>query len=194
MSTSGSPFTPDRAEDGEPDRQSRVGMPAPPVHGQAYVAGEIRDFSLEELRGRWVVLLFYPLDFTFICPTELRAFGEDLEAFRTLGAEVVAASVDSVYAHKAWLERDLPQVRYPVLSDITKQVARTYGVLDEDQGVALRGTFIVDPNGVIQYQVVSALSVGRSTDETLRVLQGLQTGELCPVNWRPGQQTLGEAA
>ena len=173
--------------------QPRVGLPAPSFQGQAYVSSEIREVSLDAFRGQWVVLVFYPLDFTFICPTELRAFADDLEKFHVLRAEVVAVSVDSVYSHKAWFERDLPEVHYPVVSDITKQIARDYGVLDEARGVALRGTFIIDPEGIVQYQVISAQGLGRSTEETLRSLQALQTGELCPVNWRPGQRTLGVA-
>lgn len=172
----------------------RPGQVAPDFTGEAYVGGAIRELSLQAFRGKWTVLLFYPLDFTFICPTELRAFGRSLEEFHARDANVIAISVDSVYSHQAWCERDLPDVRYPVLSDITKQIARDYGVLDEAKGIALRGTFIIDPEGIVQYQVVSALNVGRSSDETLRVLEALQTGELCPVNWRPGQRTLGQAA
>ena len=171
----------------------RVGLPAPDFTGEAYVRGEITELSSQKLRGKWAVLVFYPLDFTFVCPTELRAFGQDAEAFRKLGAEVVAISVDSVYAHKAWCERGLPEVRYPLVSDMTKQIAREYGVLDEAKGIALRSTFIVDPEGIVQYQVVSADNVGRSTAEILRSLQALQTGALCPVNWRPGAKTLRTA-
>jgi peroxiredoxin 2/4 len=170
----------------------RVGLPAPYLDGQAYVNGQIRDLSLDEYRGKWVVLVFYPLDFTFVCPTELHAFARDLDKFHQLGAEVVAVSVDSIHSHKAWFARELPDVRYPVLSDITRQITHDYGVLEPTQGVALRGTFIIDPQGIVQYQVVSALNLGRSTDETLRALQALQTGELCPVDWRPGQPTLGK--
>jgi len=172
----------------------RIGQPAPAFRAQAYQNGEFKDVALSDLHGRWVVLVFYPLDFTFVCPTELRAFAEHYEAFRASGADVIAASVDSVYTHKAWFERDLPMVQYPVLSDITKSIARSYEVLDEAGGVALRGTFIIDPEGVLQYMVVAGLNSGRSTDETLRALQALQTGELCPANWRPGDRTLGAAA
>ena len=170
----------------------RVGMPAPNFTAEAYICGEITTLSLDTLGERWKVLVFYPLDFTFICPTELRAFGREVEAFREVGAEVIAISVDSVYSHKAWCERDLPEVRYPLISDITKQIARDYGVLDEQKGYTLRGTFIIDPAGIVQYQVVSAENLGRSTGETLRSLQALQTGERCPVNWRPGEITLGK--
>lgn len=171
-----------------------IGSPAPAFEADAYTDGEIRTIRLEDYRGRWIVLVFYPLDFTFVCPTELRAFAEAQDAFRASNAEIVAVSVDSVYAHRAWVARDLPEVRYPLVSDLTKRIAREYGVLDEDKGVALRGTFVIDPEGVVQYQVVSNLDTGRSTEETLRCLQALQTGERCPANWRPGGRTLGRAA
>jgi peroxiredoxin (alkyl hydroperoxide reductase subunit C) len=171
-----------------------IGKPAPDFHAKAYHNGEFSDVALSNLRGRWVVLVFYPLDFTFVCPTELLAFAEQYGEIQKLGAEVVAISVDSVYSHKAWIERDLPAVRYPVVSDLTKAIAHAYGVLDEQAGIALRGTFIIDPEGVVQYAMVAGPALGRSTEETVRVLQALQTGELCPANWRPGQKTLGKVA
>jgi peroxiredoxin (alkyl hydroperoxide reductase subunit C) len=167
-----------------------VGRPAPAFKAQAYVAGEIRDVSLADHKGRWVCLFFYPLDFTFVCPTELRAFAKRLEEFDAEDCDVMAASVDSVYSHKAWIERDLAEVEYPVLSDITHAISRDYGVLIEDQGIALRGTFLIDPEGVLRYAVVSDLNLGRSTDETLRVLRAAKTGGLCPADWTPGTPTL----
>ncbi len=172
---------------------AKVQEKAPDFRAQAWVNGQIKDVSLKDFHGKWVVLIFYPLDFTFVCPTELRAFAQNYEAFQKEGAEVVAISVDSVHSHKAWIAKDLPEVKYPVVSDIQKTIARDYGVLLEDKGIALRGTFIIDPHGVLQYQVVAALGLGRSTDETLRVLQALKTGELCPANWKPGAKTLGKA-
>ena len=168
----------------------KVHHKAPEFKAQAVVNGEIKDVSLSEYRGKWVVLVFYPLDFTFVCPTELRAFAENHDAYKKIGAEIMAISVDSVYCHDAWLKRDLPEVKYPMVSDITKAISQDYGILDEEKGIALRGTFVIDPEGVVQYQVTSGLGLGRSTDETLRVLQALQTGENCPANWRPGQKTL----
>ena len=171
---------------------AQVLQKAPDFQVQAYVDGQIKNVSLSDYRGRWVVLVFYPLDFTFVCPTELRAFAEQHEAFKKLGAEVLGISVDSPYSHKAWVERDLPSVKYPILSDLKKTVARDYGVLDEAKGIALRGTFIIDPEGVLQYSVIAGLNTGRSTDETLRALQACQSGELCPANWRPGGKTLGK--
>lgn len=150
---------------------------------------------LSDYRGKWLVLFFYPLDFTFVCPTEITALSDRYEEFKELGADVLGVSIDSVYSHRAWIQtpRDkngLGQLKFPLGSDITKQVSRDYGVLLEDKGIALRGLFIIDPDGILRYQVVHDLNIGRSVDETLRVLQALQTGGLCPVNWKPGQKTL----
>ena len=151
--------------------------------------------KLSDYQGKWLVLFFYPLDFTFVCPTEIRGFNSRLEDFRKVGAEILGVSVDSVYSHRAWVKTGqadggLGGLGYPLASDITKQVARDYGVLLEEQGIALRGLFIIDPEGIVRYQVVSDLSIGRSVDETLRVLQALQSGGLCPIDWQPGESTL----
>ena len=151
--------------------------------------------KLSDYSGRWLVLLFYPLDFTFVCPTELTSFSDRYDDFQGVGADVVGVSTDSVHSHRAWLKtpRDkggVEGLRYPLASDITKSVARDYGVLIEEQGVALRGLFVIDPEGVLRYAVVHDLNVGRSADETLRVIQALQTGGLCQADWRPGQETL----
>ncbi|MDQ3917286.1 MAG: peroxiredoxin [Acidobacteriota bacterium] len=150
---------------------------------------------LYDYRGKWLVLLFYPLDFTFVCPTELTTFSDRYEDFLGIGADVIGVSTDSVHSHRAWLKtpRDkggVEGLKYPLASDITKQVARDYGVLIEDKGIALRGLFVIDPEGVLRYAVVHDLNVGRSADETLRVIQALQTGGLCQAEWRPGQETL----
>jgi peroxiredoxin (alkyl hydroperoxide reductase subunit C) len=151
--------------------------------------------KLADYQGKWVVLLFYPLDFTFVCPTELTTFSDRYEDFIGIGADVIGVSTDSVHSHRAWLKtpRDkggVEGLQYPLASDITKQVARDYGVLIEDKGVALRGLFVIDPEGTLRYAVIHDLNVGRSADETLRVIQALQTGGLCQAEWRPGQETL----
>ncbi len=151
--------------------------------------------KLSDYQGKWVVLLFYPLDFTFVCPTELTTFSDRYEDFIGIGADVIGVSTDSVHSHRAWLKtpRDkggVEDLQYPLASDITKQVARDYGVLIEDKGVALRGLFVIDPEGTLRYAVIHDLNVGRSADETLRVIQALQTGGLCQAEWRPGQETL----
>ena len=170
-----------------------LGKPAPDFTGViAYHKGEFHPISLQSYLGKWLVLFFYPRDFTFICPTELRGFSKHKSEFDELHAEVLGASTDSEWSHKAWFERDLPEVEYPVLADTTQKIARDYEVLNEKDGSAERGLFILDPEGILRYALVSAGSVGRSIKETLRVLTALQTGERCPVEWEPGQETLGK--
>lgn len=154
-----------------------------------------QDVSLADYFGKWLVLFFYPLDFTFVCPTEITAFSDAAAQFRAVGADVLGVSVDSKFVHRAWIKtpRDkggLGELNFPLASDLTKDVSRRYGVLKEDAGISLRGLFIIDPKGVLQYSVIHNLDVGRSVDETLRVLQAFQTGGLCPANWKPGQKTL----
>ncbi|HVF57891.1 MAG TPA: peroxiredoxin [Pyrinomonadaceae bacterium] len=151
--------------------------------------------KLTDYNGKWLVLLFYPLDFTFVCPTELTTFSDRYEDFQGIGAEIIGVSTDSVYSHRAWLQtpRDkggVEGLKYPLAADVTKKVSNDYGVLIEDKGIALRGLFVIDPEGVLRYKVVHDLNVGRSSDETLRVIQALQTGGLCQAEWRPGQKTL----
>lgn len=170
----------------------QVGKPAPEFTAQAVVDGAIKDVSLKDYRGKWVVLFFYPLDFTFVCPTEIKGFDEHFGEFQKSNAQVLGISVDSVYSHLDWM-KDLGNLKFPLLSDLTKRISREYGVLKEDQGISFRGTFLIDPEGVLRSYVVNDLSVGRSVEETLRLVQAFQTGELCPVGWKPGQQTLGAA-
>jgi peroxiredoxin 2/4 len=173
--------------------QAKVGEPAPNFSLDAVIGKEFKKVSLTDYRGKWVVLFFYPLDFTFVCPTEIRGFNEKLDAFKDLNAVVIGASVDSKFSHLAWIQRgDLGDLKYPLLSDFKKEAAERYGILDDKEGVALRALFIIDPNGVLQYQLVHNLSVGRSVEETLRVLEALQTGELCPIGWHKGEKTLGK--
>lgn len=170
-----------------------IGHPAPLFVGEAVVdSGEIKSIQLSEYRGKWVVLFFYPLDFTFVCPTEITQFRDHLAEFKKLGAEILGASVDSVYAHQRWIKDDLGDLGYPLIGDITKQISRDYNVLLPDSGIATRATFIIDPKGLVQYMGIHNLNVGRDTREILRVLTGLQTGELCAAGWRPGEQTLGK--
>ena len=151
--------------------------------------------KLADYRGKWVVLVFYPLDFTFVCPTELTTFSDRYEDFVEIGADVIGISTDSVYSHRAWLNtpRDnggVQGLNYPLAADATKNVARDYGVLIEERGIALRGLFVIDPEGILRYKVVHDLNVGRSAEETLRVIKALQTGGLCQAEWRPGDKTL----
>jgi peroxiredoxin (alkyl hydroperoxide reductase subunit C) len=170
----------------------QVGKPAPEFEAEAVSNGSFSRISLGDFKGKWVVLFFWPLDFTFVCPTEVTAFSKRLAEFEALNAAVVGASTDSKFTHLAWIDR-IGEIKYPMVSDITKDISRMYGVLVEEEGIALRGLFIIDPEGILRYQVVHDLSVGRSVDETLRVLKALQTGELCPVDWEEGTPTLGSA-
>ncbi len=170
----------------------QIGRPAPVFTGQAAMPeGSIKEISLADYRGKWIVLCFYPLDFTFVCPTELRGFNHSYKEFSELNAEVIGVSVDSVYTHLAWIEHGLGDLQFPLLSDITKQISRDYGVLLEDSGVALRATILIDPEGLVRSLTVNDFAVGRCVEETLRLLRAFQTGELTPCNWEPGQATLG---
>jgi len=151
--------------------------------------------SLSDYKGKWLVFFFYPLDFTFVCPTEITAMSDAIGIFEDLDTEILGVSTDSKFSHRAWLntprdENGLGKLNYPLASDINKTVARDYGVLIEEDGIALRGLFIIDPEGELKYQVVNHNDVGRSVDETVRVLQALQSGGLCPANWKPGQKHL----
>lgn len=153
--------------------------------------------SLEQIMAedKWTVLFFYPMDFTQICPTEITAMSDRYDEFEDLDAEIIGVSTDTIYAHLAWIniartKNGLGQLAYPLAADKNQKVARDYGVLIEEEGVALRGLFIINPEGELQYQTVFHNNIGRDVDETLRVLQALQTGGLCPANWRPGQVTL----
>ncbi len=170
----------------------RIGKPAPHFRVDAYQRGEPkpRKLALEEFRGKWVVLFFYPRDFSSVCPTELQAFAERQGAFEKEETQIIAASTDSYHVHKAWFERDLPMVQYPILADTNHDVARVYGVLDDERGLALRGTFLIDPTGIVQHADVQAIWIGRSVDETLRLLQAFRSGKACPAEWKPGDPTL----
>ena len=171
-----------------------VGTPAPFWAGTAYQRswdGEgFRELSLSDYEGKWLVFFFYPLDFTFVCPTEITAYNEALADFARRNAEVVGVSVDSKHSHRAWVASGtLGELAFPLLADITKQISADYQVL-LPEGFSLRGLFIVDPEGVLQYSVVHNTDVGRSVEETLRVLDALQSGGLCPANWKKGESTL----
>ena len=170
----------------------QVSEKAPNFKMQALMGQEFKDVKLEDFKGKWLVMFFYPLDFTFVCPTEITAFRDAYDKVKELNGEMLAISVDSVFSHLAWT-KDIGELPFPWASDITKKASADYGVLLEKEGISLRGLFIVDPEGTIRYQLVHELGVGRSVDETLRVLGALQTGELCPANWNPGDTTLGKA-
>lgn len=176
---------------------AKVGQPAPyfDLASTKNIEKLDENVKLSDYAGKWLVLLFYPLDFTFVCPTELTAFSDRYEDFLGIGADIVGVSTDSAFSHRAWINtpRDkggVEGLRYPLGADITGEVSKKYRVLLEDQGIALRGLFIIDPEGTLRYEVVHDLNIGRSVEETLRVIQALQTGGLCQAEWKPGQQTL----
>jgi alkyl hydroperoxide reductase subunit AhpC len=168
-----------------------VGQKAPDFSLQALVGkGDFKTVSLSEYRGKWVVLFFYPLDFTSVCPTEINEFSRREAEFKKVNAAVLGCSVDSVYAHKAWLSGTLGPINFPLLSDLTKETSRQFGALLEGDGYATRATFIIDPEGNVQYALSHHPNVGRSVNETLRVLEALQTGQPCPAEWKRGDKTL----
>ena len=175
-----------------------IGKPAPQFALEAVHDGDFKQLGVEDFRGRWLVLLFYPLDFTFVCPTELCAFSDRLGEFHALGAEVCGISVDSQYTHHAWTQKPRSEggirgLRFPLLSDLNRKAGSAFGVINED-GVALRALVVIDPDGIVQHATVNNLSVGRSVDETIRVLQACQfvrqNGEVCPADWKPGDETI----
>jgi alkyl hydroperoxide reductase subunit AhpC len=166
----------------------RVGDRAPDFKAKGVFRGRVADYSLASYRGKWLVLFFYPADFTFICPTEVSGFSKLADQFGAEACAILGVSVDSIESHRSWAE-ELGGLNYPLLSDADKTVSRAYGVLDEKEGVALRATFIINPAGIICYQVVSHVNVGRSVEETLRVLKALRTERLCPSDWKPGEPT-----
>lgn len=177
--------------------QRLVGKQAPDFTMET-AAGNGKDFgkvSLSDYKGKWLVFFFYPLDFTFVCPTEITGLSHAADTFKAMNCEVLGVSTDSIHSHRAWIntpvdQNGLGQLNFPLASDLTKKVASDYGVLIEEEGVALRGLFIISPEGELKYQVVNHNDVGRSVDETLRVLEALQSGGLCPMNWKKGDKNL----
>jgi peroxiredoxin (alkyl hydroperoxide reductase subunit C) len=179
---------------------AQVGKPAPgfklpSTQGATGAKNLGKEISLEDYRGKWLILFFYPLDFTFVCPTEITALSDRVDEFKEFDAEILGCSTDSVFSHWAWLntpreKNGIAGTTYPLAADFTKETARAYGVLNEATGTAQRGLFIIDPEGVLKYAVVTDDSIGRSVEETLRVLQALQTGGLCPAEWKPGKALL----
>ncbi|KAK7479877.1 hypothetical protein BaRGS_00028867 [Batillaria attramentaria] len=172
----------------------RVQHPAPNFKGTAVVNWNFNEIQLSDFKGKYLVLFFYPLDFTFVCPTELIAFSDKMDKFSALNTAVVGVSTDSHFSHFAWMNMPRKQgglggLNYPLLSDFNKTISRDYGVLVEDAGVALRGQFIIDPKGIVRQVTINDLPVGRSVDETIRLVEAFQFtdkhGEVCPANWNP---------
>ena len=173
-----------------------VGNKAPEWKADALAGGEFKGLSHKNYKGKWKVLFFYPLDFTFVCPTEITAFSDNVGKFKELNCEVIGCSIDSKFSHLAWSQQSrnkggIGEVAYPLLADVTKEVTRSFGVLLEDAGVALRGLFIIDDQDIVQHATINALGVGRNVDEVLRLVEAFQYtakhGEVCPANWSKGK-------
>jgi peroxiredoxin (alkyl hydroperoxide reductase subunit C) len=182
-----------------------VGKQAPEFELQGYYNGEMKSFKLSDYKGKWVCLLFYPLDFTFVCPTEVLSFSRSAPQFEELDCQVLGISVDSQFVHKAWVDSDKGEgglggtLNYPLLADLNKEVARAYGVLEENAGVALRGLFLIDPNGTVMHATINNLPVGRSATEAMRTLKAFQfvashEGQVCPADWDTGSETMTATA
>ena len=179
---------------------SLVQKKAPDFKAQAVMAdGSIKEIKLSDYKGKWVVVFFYPLDFTFVCPTEIIAFSDRMKDFKAVNAEIIGVSVDSQFTHLAWRntprgDGGLGNLEYPLVADLNKSIARDYGCLIEESGIALRGLYVIDPKGVVRAAIVHDLPVGRNVDETLRVIKAFQfvekNGEVCPANWSEGKPTM----
>ncbi|KAJ3725148.1 thioredoxin-like protein [Lentinula raphanica] len=177
-----------------------IQKPAPAFKSTAVIEGLFEEISLSDYLGKWVVLFFYPMDFTFVCPTEILAFNDALEEFKKIDTVVIGASTDSQYSHFAWASQPRkegglgPDLKLPLLADRNMAIARDYGILLEDEGIALRGLFIIDPKGILRQITVNDLPVGRSVEETLRLVKAFQFtdkhGEVCPAGWSEGGKTI----
>ena len=179
--------------------ETLVGKKAPYFEAEATIGQDFKKITLNDYKGKYLCLFFYPLDFTFVCPTELHAFSDKMEEFKKRNCELLACSVDSKFSHAAWLRTPRNQggiegVKYPILSDIQKTIARSYGTLFEDGGIAFRGLFLINKDGVVQHALVNNLPLGRNVDEAVRVLDAIQyneeNGEVCPANWKKGDEAM----
>nr|YP_009399529.1 2-Cys peroxiredoxin [Dictyomenia sonderi]ARW69135.1 2-Cys peroxiredoxin [Dictyomenia sonderi] len=180
----------------------QVGDKAPNFSATAVYEQEFKQIRLSDYLGKYLILLFYPLDFTFVCPTEIMAFSDMYDQIKSLDAEILGISVDSEYCHLAWMQLDresggVGDLRYPLVSDLRKEISLSFNVLN-DEGKSLRGLFIIDREGIIQHYLVNSLDVGRSVDETIRTLRAIQyvqshPDEVCPANWQPGQSAINSS-
>ena len=179
-----------------------VNHPAPDFELEGYFKGDFKKYRLSDNRGKWVILLFYPLDFTFVCPTEVLNFSASADQLNKLNCQIFGISVDSPFVHKAWVDTKREEgglggsLNYPLLSDLNKKTARDYGVLLENEGVALRGLFLIGPDGIVMHSTINSLSVGRSVSEAMRVLKAFQfvttnQGLVCPADWEEGKDAMG---
>jgi len=175
---------------------AKVGFKISDITADALYENNIKKISFSDYKGRWLVLIFYPADFTFVCPTELEEAAEKYDEFKKLNAEILSISTDTVYSHKAWHDSSpsIKKITFPMVADPTGKICREFGTYIEADGVALRGTFIIDPDGILRLMEINDNSVGRNISEILRKLSAAkftrEHGEVCPVNWKPGEKTL----
>jgi NADH-dependent peroxiredoxin subunit C len=174
-----------------------INQKAPYFEAEAFVDNEIKKINLNDYRGKWVVLFFYPADFTFVCPTELGELADRYEEIKSLGAEIISVSTDTAFVHKAWHDTSemIKKIEYPMLADPTTKICKAYGTLIEEEGLSLRATFLIDPDGLIKAFEFHDNNLGRSSDELIRKIQAGKfvsehSGEVCPINWKPGKETL----
>jgi peroxiredoxin (alkyl hydroperoxide reductase subunit C) len=176
---------------------AEIGHEIPDFEVEAFHENDVKKIKLSDYKGKWMILFFYPADFTFVCPTELEEMADSYEEFKKLDAEVLSVSTDTVFVHKAWQDASeaIKKIKFPMIADPTGDVARAFGTYIEDEGLSLRGTFIVDPDGVLQAVEINENSIGRSAKELLRKLQAAKFvrehgGKVCPASWNPGDDTL----
>ncbi len=181
----------------EQDSQLEINKPAPYFQAQAFHNNEVKDINIRDLRGKWIVLFFYPADFTFVCPTELGDLADKYPQFQELNAEILSVSTDTTFVHKAWHDNSetINKIRFPMLADPTGKICKAYKTYIPEEGLSLRGTFIIDPEGTLKAFEIHDNSIGRSTDELLRKIKAAQfvqnnPGNVCPINWEPGKETL----
>lgn len=179
------------------DQILKIGHPAPKFEAEVFIDEQIKKVSLDDYKGKWTVLFFYPADFTFICPTELGEMADKYEEFKAQGAEILSISTDTVFVHKAWHDTSetIKKIKFPMVADPTHEISWKYQTLIEEEGVSLRGSFLIDPQGILKAYEIHDNSIGRSADELFRKLEAAKFvaehgGEVCPANWKPGAKTL----
>lgn len=175
----------------------KINEQAPEFTEDVYVNDEIKKINLNDYKGKWVILFFYPADFTFVCPTELGELADNYEKIKELGAEIISVSTDTAFVHKAWHDNSetIKKIKFPMLADPARRVCRAYNTLIEDEGLSLRATILINPEGIVKAYEVQDNSIGRSSDELIRKLQAAKftaenKGQVCPMNWKPGGKTL----
>ena len=181
----------------ESENRLTINELAPNFNAEAFIDNEVRKISLSDYRGKWVVLFFYPADFTFVCPTELGDLADNYEKFKELGAEIISVSTDTVFVHKAWHDNSetIKKIKFPMLADPTAKICRKYQTLIVEEGLSLRATFLIDPEGILKAYEFHDNSIGRSSQELIRKIQAAKfvkenQGKVCPMNWEPGSETL----